>query len=72
MGSRVAPAAWLAGALLPLALAAPRAGAVALGLHFPLDVLAGAGVGCLCSGLACQLMALRGGDWVLLERSVQR
>lgn len=61
------------GRWLPLALAALVGWSrVALGLHFPLDVLAGAGVGYLCSGLACRLMALRGGDWVLLERSVQR
>ncbi len=37
---------------------------VALGLHFPLDVLAGVGVGYLSSWLACHAMSLRGGAWV--------
>lgn len=52
--------------VLPLALAALVAWSrVALGLHFPVDVLAGAGVGYVSSWLACRAMSWRGGDWVL-------
>lgn len=36
---------------------------IALGVHFPLDVLAGAIVGLVASGLTCRLLALRGGAW---------
>lgn len=51
---------------LPLALAALVAWSrVALGLHFPFDVLAGAGVALVSGWLACRAMSLRGGDWVM-------
>lgn len=45
---------------------------VALGLHFPLDVVAGLGVGYLSSLLACRLLALLGGDWVLSPASASQ
>jgi undecaprenyl-diphosphatase len=51
---------------LPLGVAALVAWSrVALGLHFPLDALAGLGVGLLSSWLACHAMSLRGGAWVM-------
>lgn len=44
---------------------------VALGLHFPLDVLAGAVVGCLSAWLACRALSLRGGAWVAPPRRLR-